>query len=60
MQALMEKASETPYSPINMVTVVKSYNIKENQYYRDLLDSIDADDDYRKQKSTNNHPTTKE
>lgn len=29
-----------------MVTVVKTYDIKENPYYKKLIDAVMADDDY--------------
>eukprot|EP00801_Mesodinium_rubrum_P000765 Mrub_00765.p1 GENE.Mrub_00765~~Mrub_00765.p1 ORF type:complete len:896 (+),score=65.92 Mrub_00765:148-2688(+) len=38
--------TDKPYDPANMVTVVKSYDLRENGYYKRLIDAVQADDDY--------------
>jgi len=40
-----DKVSSEIFDTKNMVTVVKTYNIRDNIYYKTLIDSVQADDD---------------
>jgi len=40
-----DKVSSEIFDTNNMVTVVKTYNIRDNIYYKTLIDSVQADDD---------------
>jgi len=51
----LEKALEhdnIPYDPAKMATVVNTYNIMENEKYKNIIDAIQANDNVNNKTST--------